>query len=384
MSPVQDEVRYQVFVSSTFTDLKEEREKVLQALLECKAFPTGMELFPSADEEQFEFIKREIDSSDYYIVIIAGRYGSVAEDGVGYTEKEYDYAISCEKPVLTFLHEDIGQLPGTKLETSDIGRRRLDAFRGKVRQRRLVNFYRNPDDLKAKVLNSLNQQFQIKPMRGWMRAGQTSRADLERIADLQQNVLSLTKELAQLRSLSDEAAEATETGKQLVSWIVDLGDIEPKVSPVPAFEVTASWDELLVVVFPAGSSYRRTNSIRRAILGWLIEKAPKGLLPREIEEKSLHIANSNSGSSHFEAVDSIFNNMHRQFAGLGLIDEIRETEYQTPISSFALLGVNSPAEQPRPVTVTRWRLTRRGEHHLAKLAGLIRPRGVVVPGTTEG
>ena len=34
-----DERRYQVFVSSTFEDLKDEREKVLQAVLEMKAFP---------------------------------------------------------------------------------------------------------------------------------------------------------------------------------------------------------------------------------------------------------------------------------------------------------------------------------------------------------
>jgi hypothetical protein len=38
MSGSQDEVRYQVFVSSIFTDLKEERGKVLQAILESKAF----------------------------------------------------------------------------------------------------------------------------------------------------------------------------------------------------------------------------------------------------------------------------------------------------------------------------------------------------------
>lgn len=40
--------RYQVFVSSTFRDLEVERQKVLQAVLEIKAFPAGMELFPSA------------------------------------------------------------------------------------------------------------------------------------------------------------------------------------------------------------------------------------------------------------------------------------------------------------------------------------------------
>ncbi len=40
-----------------------------------------MELFPSADDEQWECIKREIESSDYYVVIVAGKYRSVAEVG---------------------------------------------------------------------------------------------------------------------------------------------------------------------------------------------------------------------------------------------------------------------------------------------------------------
>jgi len=58
------EKRYQVFVSSTYADLKEERQKVIQALMELDCIPAGMELFPAADEEQFEFIKRVIDDCD--------------------------------------------------------------------------------------------------------------------------------------------------------------------------------------------------------------------------------------------------------------------------------------------------------------------------------
>lgn len=49
--------RYQIFVSSTYADLKEERRRVIQALMEMDCIPSGMELFPAADEEQWEFIK---------------------------------------------------------------------------------------------------------------------------------------------------------------------------------------------------------------------------------------------------------------------------------------------------------------------------------------
>src|ERR1700759_5047856 len=93
-----DERRYQVFISSTFRDLQEERQKVLQAVLELRAFPSGMEMFPSADDEQWQFIQEEILSSDYYVVVVAGKYGSLASDGRSFTEKEYDFAISSAKP----------------------------------------------------------------------------------------------------------------------------------------------------------------------------------------------------------------------------------------------------------------------------------------------
>ena len=34
-----------------------------------------------------------IDECDYYVVILAGRYGSVDADGISFTEKEYRYAL---------------------------------------------------------------------------------------------------------------------------------------------------------------------------------------------------------------------------------------------------------------------------------------------------
>src|SRR6185437_2488974 len=96
--------RYQVFVSSTFVDLLEERREVMQALLELDSIPAGMELFPAANDDQWTLIKRVIDDCDYYLVIIAGRYGSVGRDGKSFTQMEYEYALSRNKPTVAFLH----------------------------------------------------------------------------------------------------------------------------------------------------------------------------------------------------------------------------------------------------------------------------------------
>ena len=76
------EKRYQIFISSTYSDLLEERRAVMDAILDLKCFPSGMEMFPAVDMEQFEYIKQIIDESDYYVLLLAGRYGSTAPDGI--------------------------------------------------------------------------------------------------------------------------------------------------------------------------------------------------------------------------------------------------------------------------------------------------------------
>lgn len=75
------DVRYQVFVISTYVDLKEERRLVSTAILKMGHFPAGMEMFPATDDEQFEYIRSVIDLCDYYVLIIGGRYGSLSAQG---------------------------------------------------------------------------------------------------------------------------------------------------------------------------------------------------------------------------------------------------------------------------------------------------------------
>ena len=69
---------------------------MLKAILEIDQMPAGMELFPATDDSAWQLIRDIIDSSDYYILIIGGRYGSRDEAGLSYTEKEYDYAAAAK------------------------------------------------------------------------------------------------------------------------------------------------------------------------------------------------------------------------------------------------------------------------------------------------
>src|SRR5450755_2715393 len=122
MQGKQLEKRYQVFVSSTYADLEKERQEVMQALLELDCIRAGMELFPAANEDQWTLIKKVIDDCDYYMVIVAGRYGSVGPDGLRYTELEYRYAAEKEKPILGFVHKEPGSLSVNRCEQDAAGK----------------------------------------------------------------------------------------------------------------------------------------------------------------------------------------------------------------------------------------------------------------------
>jgi hypothetical protein len=138
--------RYQVFVSSTYEDLKEERFEVLKALLELDCIPCGMEYFPAASEDQWSYIRELIAECDYYIVIVAGRYGSTDDAGVSYTEKEYDYAVEQGIPTIGFIHPDPNSRPARLTEATEEGRRKLADFTQKV-QRKLCKHWSTPDEL---------------------------------------------------------------------------------------------------------------------------------------------------------------------------------------------------------------------------------------------
>jgi len=167
--------KYQVFVSSTYLDLKEQRDQVIKAILEMGHIPVGMEMFSAADEEQWNIIKRQIDQSDYYVIISANRYGSVTSDGTSYTEKEYDYAASTGIPVLGFILDSSSAWPSnfTEIDTKSITS--LTAFKEKIKKRH-VSFWKNTDDLYGKCSIALMKAFALYPREGWVRASQVSDA----------------------------------------------------------------------------------------------------------------------------------------------------------------------------------------------------------------
>lgn len=160
--------KYQIFISATYDDLKEERQSAIKAIWEMGHVPVGMEMFSAADEEQWEIIKKTIDECDYYIVIVAHRYGSL--DGkISFTEKEYDYAMSAQVPVLGFVVNDKTKWDPKMIDRDPVFVTALNNFKQKVKNKP-VGFWKNAEDLSSKISIALGKQFNTTPRPGWVRA----------------------------------------------------------------------------------------------------------------------------------------------------------------------------------------------------------------------
>lgn len=189
--------RYQVFISSTFRDLIAERQAVQRAILGLTHFPAGMELFPATDASAWELIEAVIDASDYYVLIIGGRYGSLDETGIGYTEKEYDYAHSTKKPIVPLLHKNPDNLPRDRTETEGSAWQMLLDFRKKVEKRHTCVYWTSPDELQAQVILGLNSAFLRKPGIGWIRANEVpSDLELKETLAMRRKITELEQQIA--------------------------------------------------------------------------------------------------------------------------------------------------------------------------------------------
>lgn len=193
--------KYQVFISSTYTDLIEERKKVQEILLMADCIPAGMEAFVATTEEQFQIIKKVIDLCDYYVLIIGKRYGSInPETELSYTEMEYEYAVSKGIPVLVFALDDSVKVSAEKEEQNAESKQKLDAFKDKAMKNRLASIWKDGGDLAGKVAIAIMKAKEEIVRLGWIRGDNYSTESLERIVKLQEENKAMSEEIAYLKN----------------------------------------------------------------------------------------------------------------------------------------------------------------------------------------
>ena len=231
------EKKYQVFISSTYTDLVEARAKVRDAILSMYHFPVGMELFGAANEEQWQIISETIDSSDYYVLIIGQRYGSVIPEGhidagISYTEKEFRYALEKGIPILAFLLDDNVAVKPEFVETDH--REKLTAFKNDVKTGRLVEWWKNPDELAQKVTAALYKQITRTKRPGWIRGDAVDiEKSLKAITELTERNQQLVDENKALLTENQQLKQKSERKPKLIVVLEgDTPDDDEKDDPL--------------------------------------------------------------------------------------------------------------------------------------------------------
>ena len=350
---VASDRRYQVFISSTFTDLVEERQIVLKAILEIDYMPAGMELFPATDDAAWQLIKDVIDSSDYYVLVVGGRYGSMDTEGLSYTEKEYDYSVKQKKPVVAFLHKLPETLPREKTETDKDAWDKLIAFRKKVEANHTCVYWESAEDLKAKVIVGLTATAKRNPAVGWVRADQVpSGATLNDILKLRNRVAELEGELEKARTSPPSGTDDLLQGEE--TYELHL-----------TFTARKHGDSYL-----SEKSYRATinpswNDIFAGIAPTLINEASDVALRNAFRDSMSRVARAEFGS-------------YEQFEDHALSGfAFQNHELDTCLVQLRALGLIKESDRKRSVkdTATYWRLTPYGDQLMVQLLALRRSKG---------
>lgn len=343
------EKRYQIFISSTFIDLIDERQAVLKSILELDHMPAGMELFPATDDTAWELIKDVIDASDYYVLIIGGRYGSLNEEGLSYTEKEYNYAVESRKPVIPLLHKNPNNLPRDKTETDEIVWEKLKSFREKVESNHTCVYWNGSDELKAQVIIGLTSAVKRHPAIGWVRADQLpSEATATEVLKLKQKIINLEEELTTSRYAPPIGSERLMQGDDIFPIKVDFtAKNSNNIFDESKYEakISLTWNEIFAGIAPKLINETNETQLRNAFNRYFTERSKKE-----------------------------FNN-HEELKGLKLYRfSFLASEIDTCLIQLRALGLIKESDKKRSIkdTATYWTLTPYGDRLMVQLRALSR------------
>lgn len=223
--------KLQVFISSTYMDLAEERQAAVGAILKSGHIPAGMELFTAGDRSQLDTINAWIDESDVYMLILGGRYGAVEPaSNISYTELEFDYAASQNKPMFAVvIREDALEKKirehGTEFSEKQ-NPKELSLFRKKVLSR-ISSFFDDAKDIKLCVHESLADYSSNRELTGWVSGSEVSDSKLltEEISKLSHENSALKEKIT---NLEHRLITTTEPSKRSEEKFKDLEDILSK------------------------------------------------------------------------------------------------------------------------------------------------------------
>lgn len=309
----------------------EERRAVSQALLALNHFPAGMELFPASNDDQWTLIRGVIDDSDYYIIIIGGRYGSVTEEGISFTEKEFDYAVSSGKPILAFVHSNPDSIASGRTDQNDAARAKLEKLREKVLTGRMAKFWNSPETLGLAVTQAVSAETKRHPGEGWVRGNLSG--DPVRLNELNSQIEELKRALEKARTLPPPGAEQYAQGDE-------------------EFEINYTYRRTYLASETPASIVLTWNNIFYEIGPIIMDESAEGRIRRRLAEEL---------PNYDEAIDFKPERI-----------EIENDDFETVKIQLIALGLMKKSEKKHVPSDSNvyWQITPYGEHLLTRLRAI--------------
>ena len=144
-----------VFISSTYKDLKDYRKRVSESIRKMGHTDIAMEYYGAEDKRPLEKCLEDVAACSLYIGIFAWRYGHVPpKHEYSITELEYRKARECNNPCLIFLLRDDASWPMTLVEIESFAK--IDALRNELSKNHLPAFFSSIDELGECVVEAIH------------------------------------------------------------------------------------------------------------------------------------------------------------------------------------------------------------------------------------
>jgi exo-beta-1,3-glucanase (GH17 family) len=153
-----------IYISSTYVDLKKEREAAAQAVRRLLHQPIAMEDYVASDKRPVDKCLQDVRSCDAFIGIFALRYGYIPDEyKKSITHLEYETAEKAGIPCLIFLLDEDAPWPAEHKTTGE-EREKIDQLRNELKKGHTVSFFKNADQLDALVTAALSTtKIQVRP-----------------------------------------------------------------------------------------------------------------------------------------------------------------------------------------------------------------------------
>lgn len=340
--------RYQVFISATYADLREERAILLQTLPGLGCLPSTLEQHTQSLGSMVA-IRRQIDDSDYYLLLVGSRYGSLMPSGVSYTHMEYVYAATKQKPMLILMHENPDERPADLQEKTPEGRLKFGDFRRLLqRERDAILYWRDSRELEVLLQQFVPDFIRKHPAPGWVRVGKHTG---DKSVEMNKEIEGLRKRVLELEQEREKWLKANTLGAESLSRGEEAFDVQYRCRAYAGgncqdiyVKCRLSWNELLVTFGP----YVLQAQPEEIILGKINERLQSNALQEvQREHPKTHAV------VDVQVTSLCFNTIKMQFLSLGLLQRVSKAGDQR----------------------TWWQLTAPGERYLANIMNVRRSVG---------